>query len=165
MQVMWAPWRMVYLVADQPPECIFCPAGAQNRRAALILSESAQTVTMLNKFPYTSGHVMVAPRRHVADPAALPDADFIALMRALHLAIGIVREEFQPDGMNVGLNLGRAAGAGIDAHLHWHVVPRWNGDTNFMPMLADTRVMPEHLEATFDRLQPRFAGAAGPSPP
>ena len=160
MQVLWAPWRMVYLAGEKTAGCIFCPAPEQDRRKALIAAETNDVLVMLNRYPYASGHVLVAPRRHVADPSGLPEDEFLALMRALHAGMSIVGEELQSEGMNVGINLGRAAGAGIDGHLHWHIVPRWNGDTNFMPMLADTRVMPEHLEATYERLQPRFAAWA-----
>jgi len=158
MHVLWAPWRMVYVGGSHAPDaCIFCPAPATDRRQALILWESPQALVMLNKYPYASGHLLIAPRAHTNDPVSLPPDDFAALCGVLQRAIALVREEYRPEAMNVGMNLGRTAGAGIDQHLHWHIVPRWNGDTNFMPVLADVRVMPEHLEATYERLFARRA--------
>ena len=158
MKVLWAPWRMAYVGGGAAPAgCIFCPLPETDRRAALILGESPQALVMLNKFPYASGHLLVAPRTHSGDPVALAAAEFAATAGVLQKAIALVRDEFHPDGMNVGMNLGRSAGAGIEAHMHWHIVPRWNGDTNFMPVLADVRVMPEHLDATYERLFARRA--------
>jgi ATP adenylyltransferase len=158
MKPLWAPWRMIYVGGDAPPAgCIFCPEPQTDRRAALIVWERPQALVMLNKYPYASGHLLVAPRAHVGDPGDLSHGDFAALAEVLRRAVGLVRAEYQPDGVNLGMNLGRTAGAGIEAHLHWHVVPRWHGDTNFMPVLADVRVMPEHLEATYDRLVARRA--------
>jgi ATP adenylyltransferase len=158
MKVLWAPWRMVYVGgAASPAGCIFCPSPDLDRRAALLLWEGSQALVMLNKYPYASGHLLVAPRAHVADPTELSPADFGALCEVLRRAIRLLREEYRPEGMNIGMNLGRSGGAGIDAHLHWHIVPRWQGDTNFMPVLGEVRVMPEHLEATYDRLHARRA--------
>ena len=155
MKVLWAPWRMVYVGGTPAPGgCLFCPAADQDRRAALILWESSQALVMLNKYPYASGHLLIAPRAHVADPGDLA-RDFAALCGVLQRAVRLVREEYRPEGLNVGMNLGRSGGAGIADHLHWHVVPRWNGDTNFMTALGDVRVMPEHLLATYDRLYAR----------
>jgi ATP adenylyltransferase len=152
MSHLWAPWRMAYVGGTKSPGCIFCAARdtADLRRHHVLAQTPA--VVMLNRFPYTSGHIMVAPRAHCADPTALPVAEFDALMHTLQRAVALVRDTFQPDGLNVGMNLGAAAGAGVIDHLHWHVVPRWVGDTNFMPTLADVHVVPEHLDTTFDRL-------------
>ena len=153
---------MVYVGAAAAADaCIFCPAADLDRRAALILWESPAALVMLNKYPYASGHLLVSPRAHLADPTELAAADFAALGAVLQRAVGVVQAEYRPEGMNVGMNLGRTAGAGFDAHMHWHIVPRWNGDTNFMPVLADVRVMPEHLEATYDRLYARRAMLEG----
>lgn len=159
MRVLWAPWRMTYVGGGAPPPagCIFCPPPDLDRRAALVLWEGPATVVMLNKYPYASGHLLVAPRAHVADPAALDAERFAALGETLRRAAALLREEYRPDGLNIGMNLGRAAGAGVEDHLHWHVLPRWNGDTNFMPLVGGVRVMPEHLEATYDRLHARRA--------
>ncbi len=159
MRVLWAPWRMAYIGAQKPEGCIFCPPPQADRRQALILRETERALVMLNRYPYASGHLLVAPRRHVARPDGLEPEEFLGLMRGLHEAIRAAAEAFRPDGLNVGMNLGRAAGAGIDDHLHWHIVPRWNGDTNFMPLLAEVRVLPEHLEATYERLLPYFSRA------
>jgi ATP adenylyltransferase len=158
MKPLWAPWRMIYVGGDAPPAgCIFCPAPDADRRAMLILWEGPPGVVMLNKYPYASGHLLVAPRAHVGNPGEMAAGDFGALAALLQRAVALVQAEYRPDGVNLGMNLGRTAGAGIEAHLHWHVVPRWQGDTNFMPVLADVRVMPEHLEATYDRLFARRA--------
>jgi ATP adenylyltransferase len=148
---------MVYVAGAQAPRgCIFCPAREEDRRAAHILSENDGAIVILNRYPYASGHLLVAPRRHAGAPGDLTADEFAALARALQGAIRAVEAEYRPHGMNVGMNLGRPAGAGIEDHLHWHVVPRWNGDTNFMPVLADIRVLPEHLDATYERLLPHF---------
>ena len=156
MKVLWAPWRMVYVGGAAPPTgCIFCPTPATDRRAALILWEGPQALVMLNKYPYASGHLLVAPRQHTGDPAEMSEASFAALAQVLQRAVRLVREEYRPEAVNLGMNLGRSAGAGITDHLHWHVVPRWNGDTNFMPVLADLRVLPEHMETTYERLYAR----------
>jgi len=157
MRVLWAPWRMAYIGAEKPEGCIFCPRPGDDRRKAFILWETESTLVMLNRYPYASGHLLVAPRRHVARPDGLEPEEFVRLMRGLHEAIRAACEAFRPEGMNVGMNLGRAAGAGIEEHLHWHIVPRWNGDTNFMPLLAEVRVLPEHLESTYERLLPFFS--------
>jgi ATP adenylyltransferase len=160
MQVLWAPWRMAYVGGPKAAGCIFCTAlTTDDLRAALVLAQHP-AVVMLNRFPYVSGHLMVAPPRHVADLRALPADEFQTLMGVLQRAATLLADAYHPDGMNIGLNLGAAAGAGVTDHLHWHIVPRWGGDTNFMPMLAEVRVIPEHLEATYDRLRPLFAPLA-----
>jgi ATP adenylyltransferase len=137
--------------------CIFCRLPrSTDVRENLVLAASRDCVVMLNRFPYNSGHLMIAPRRHVADLARLAPTQHAALADMLRQAVSIVRREFRPEGLNLGMNLGAAAGAGIADHLHWHVVPRWAGDTNFMPTLGSVKVIPEHLLATYDRLRPRF---------
>jgi ATP adenylyltransferase len=158
MEVLWAPWRMTLLASPKPSGCIFCdlPAGA-NLRQGLVLAVTPRALVMLNKYPYNSGHVLVAPRRHEGDLERLTPADLSDLDRTLRRSIRIVRRELRPDGLNVGMNLGAVAGAGIADHLHWHVVPRWGGDTNFMPVIGSVKVMPQHLLATYDRLHPAFA--------
>ena len=157
MQVLWAPWRMTYVAGKKEPGCIFCLAAATtDLRQHLVLAQHP-AVVMLNKFPYASAHLLVAPRAHVADLGGLSSDEFHAVMDTLRGATARLADTFRPDGMNIGMNLGAAGGAGVADHLHWHIVPRWVGDTNFMPMLADVRVMPEHLDATYDRLQPSFA--------
>jgi len=160
MQVLWAPWRMAYVGGPKASGCIFCTAlTTQDLRASLVLVQRP-AIVMLNRYPYASAHLLVAPQRHVPDLGALPTAEFQTLMAVVQRAATLLSEIYHPEGMNLGANLGTAAGAGIKDHLHWHIVPRWNGDTNFMPMLADVRVIPEHLEATYDRLRPLFAPLA-----
>jgi ATP adenylyltransferase len=147
---------MAYVGERAPRECIFCAAPTGDPRERLVLGATPMSVVMLNRYPYQNGHVMVAPRRHTADLPGLAAAEHADLADALRRTLGTLGEVFHPDGFNVGMNLGRCAGAGFADHLHWHIVPRWEGDTNFMPTLADTRVMPQHLLDTFDRLRPAF---------
>jgi ATP adenylyltransferase len=157
VQVVWAPWRMEYVGAKREPGCIFCAALGSDARERLVLGTTDASVVLLNRYPYTSGHVMVAPRRHTADLPGLPPSEHAALAETLRRTIAALGEALGPEGLNVGMNLGSCAGAGVLDHLHWHVVPRWAGDTNFMPVLADVRVMPQHLLATYARLRPAFA--------
>ena len=157
---LWAPWRMEFIRAEKPKGCIFCefPAAPEaDDRKNLVVHRSAQAFTCLNRYPYNSGHVMVIPRAHVADLGALSPEIHADLGEELRRAIAVVRAVYTPDGMNVGMNLGRAAGAGIADHLHWHVVPRWAGDNNFMPVLADQRVVVEALDAAWTRVHAAFA--------
>lgn len=155
MDRLWAPWRLEYLVKEKPAGCFFCEEGDDRER--LVLRSTPLTLIMLNRYPYTNGHLMVAPRRHTADLAALPDAELLELFRGVELCRDVLVRCCSPDGFNVGMNLGKAAGAGVEDHLHLHVVPRWNGDNNFMHVLADTRVIPEALEAAYNRLLPYFS--------
>ena len=158
---LWAPWRMELIGGEKPEGCIFClfPAevGDEADRRNLIVARSAQSFVILNRFPYNNGHVMVVPRRHTGDLLALPEPEYADLEALLRTAIAVLREVYRPEGLNVGMNLGQCAGAGIADHLHHHVVPRWSGDTNFMPVLADTKVMIEHLSQTRARLAEAFA--------
>jgi ATP adenylyltransferase len=146
---------MQYLAeAAPPPGCFFCTAAASADLAAhLAVARDAHAVTMLNKYPYGHGHLLVAPVRHVALPEELADGEFDGLMHAVRRAARALRAAFHPEGMNLGMNLGRAAGAGVADHCHWHLLPRWNGDTNFMPVIGDVKVMSEHLEATLARVR------------
>ena len=136
-----------------------------DQKAALVLARTPHTVVMLNRFPYGNGHIMVAPRRHTAELSALPPRSTSSSPRCCGARSRCCRNIFHPDGMNVGMNLGSAAGAGITEHLHWHVVPRWVGDTNFMPLIGEVRCIPEHLESMWDRLRPVFAVLEGPAAP
>ncbi len=157
MDVLWAPWRMAYVGARTPSRgCIFCPAPADDPREHLVLGRTTGTIVMLNRYPYGSGHLLIAPRRHTADLPALPGDEHADLSETLRRTIATLSRVLAPQGMNVGMNLGTAAGAGVVDHLHWHVVPRWVGDTNFMTTVADARVMPQHLLDTYDRLRPAF---------
>jgi ATP adenylyltransferase len=138
--------------------CIFCDLPrAKDDRENLILGRTANTFAILNKYPYNNGHLMVVPRKHTDDVHALAAEEWAELGAMLRAAVGILQGAYTPHGCNVGLNLGRVAGAGIADHVHWHVVPRWNGDTNFMPVVGLTKVMIEHLHQSWDRLRPRFA--------
>jgi ATP adenylyltransferase len=137
--------------------CIFCTHYRKHDlKASLVLAQTPHSVVMMNKYPYNSGHLLVAPKRHENNPANLPGEEFIDLNEALRRSIEIIQRVFKPGGVNLGMNLGKCAGAGIEDHLHWHIVPRWEGDTNFMPVIAETRVMPQHLMDTYDRLEPFF---------
>ncbi len=149
---------MQYLEEVPSTGCFFCAAiAADDLRARLVLARDEHTITMLNKFPYGNGHVLVAPRAHVGTLEDLDDAAYDALGRAVRRASTALRAAYAPEGLNIGMNLGRAAGAGVADHCHWHLLPRWNGDTNFMPLLAEAKVISEHLETTYDRLAPLFS--------
>ncbi|MBI3811584.1 MAG: HIT domain-containing protein [Nitrospirae bacterium] len=157
MKRLWAPWRMPYLKKSQPKSCIFCVKTKQNDdRANLILYRGRHAFAMMNLYPYSNGHLLVSPYRHVGSIEDLDPATLTDLMRTAQRALRAVRLVFKPDAFNLGINQGREAGAGIESHVHLHVVPRWNGDTNFMPVLTDTRVIPEHLESSYDKLLPLF---------
>ena len=151
---------MAYVGERAPRECIFCAVTTGDPKERLLLGTTAASVVMLNRFPYQNGHVMVAPRRHTAALPDLPADEHVDLAETLRRALRVLETTFRPDGFNLGMNVGACAGAGFADHLHWHIVPRWSGDTNFMPMLADTRVMPQHLLDTWERLRGAFAPLA-----
>ena len=159
MERLWAPWRMAYITQEPRPGCLFCRAIADpnDPDSELVVWRPDGAIVMLNKFPYNPGHVMVAPAAHKGDLAELDDAESAALMRALRRTIRVLRETLKPEGFNVGANLGRVAGAGIPDHVHFHVVPRWNGDTNFMPVLSEVKVVNEHLQQTAEKLRQAFS--------
>ena len=158
---IWAPWRLKYVKGaadDAGGECIFCEKPAEgDDEATLIVHRGRRCFVILNKFPYTNGHLMVAPYEHLATLPEL-EAETVAEMMALvQRAMTVLEDRYSPHGYNVGVNQGRVAGAGVEHHIHMHVVPRWGGDTNFMPVLADTRVMPQTLEESYEALAGRFA--------
>jgi ATP adenylyltransferase len=157
---LWAPWRGAYIKAarSETARCIFCfgTLNQASRRRRLVLYAGPQALVMLNRYPYNNGHLLIAPRRHLADLELLSAAETAAISSLQIACARIVKQALAPHGFNLGANLGRVAGAGIADHLHWHVVPRWNGDTNFMPVLAQTRVASEHLEASFGLFEPLF---------
>lgn len=158
MRVLWAPWRMAYIKkAARLTGCIFCDKSRRRTDAAnLILHRGRSGFVMMNLFPYNSGHLMVSPYTHVKSLDLLSTDESLDLLALLNTSIRVLQAEVKPEGFNVGINLGRVSGAGIESHVHVHVVPRWNGDTNFMPLFAETRVMPEHLRATYRKLKARF---------
>lgn len=156
MNRIWAPWRIEYIESEKEDACIFCTAGEKDHEESLLLHSSPDAMVMLNRYPYNSGHIMVAPSRHVADIAELTPGESTGIMSMLARSKTALAGAMKPDGFNVGANLGSAAGAGIADHLHFHIVPRWNGDTNFMPVFADIKVMPEHLAGTWRKLAPYF---------
>jgi len=157
MKRIWAPWRMEYISQDKSSECIFCSLPKlKNDEKNYILLRGKYSFVLMNVFPYNSGHLMVSPYRHIACLTKLDREESVEITEVTKSCIRILRETNSPDGFNVGFNLGKSAGAGYDEHIHNHIVPRWAGDTNFMSTIAETRVTPEHLKKTFEKLVPSF---------
>ena len=158
MRVLWAPWRMEYILSEKKDSgCIFCPGSDRNLdHERMILHVGALSMVMMNRYPYINGHLLVAPVKHIPDLESLSDEGAKNLLSTVNFSIGVLKEVMGPEGFNVGLNLGRVAGAGVEEHMHFHIVPRWNGDTNYMTVLGDVRVIPEHIESTFRKLLPYF---------
>ncbi len=153
MERLWAPWRMKYLRSDHSEGCIFCQKAAEDRdRENYILFRGRRCYILLNLYPYSNGHLMVAPYEHLPSLEDLAEETLAEMMCLVSKALTLLRRAVNPAGFNVGANIGKAAGAGFDDHVHIHIVPRWHGDTNFMPVLADTRVIPEFLDDTYDLL-------------
>jgi ATP adenylyltransferase len=156
---LWAPWRLEYIEqADERESCVFCDAARGDDEAGLVVHRGREAFALLNKFPYASGHLMVAPFRHAGDFSELEDAEALEIHRLAGHGVGALAQAYGPQGFNLGWNLGRVAGAGITDHVHLHVVPRWLGDTNFMPVLADVKVLPEHLAETRRKLAAAWPG-------
>ncbi|RMG60796.1 MAG: HIT domain-containing protein [Deltaproteobacteria bacterium] len=160
MERLYTPWRLSYIreAAKKKMECIFCvddPSGPDRER--LILRLSPRTIVMCNRFPYTNGHLLIAPRAHVSDFSEVDAEATEEIFRLIQESIKILRKHYNPEGFNVGMNMGRVAGAGIEDHVHFHVLPRWAGDTNFMTPVSRVRVLPETVEQTFDRLVGDFS--------
>jgi ATP adenylyltransferase len=150
---LWAPWRMEYIgQADEQEGCVFCRAVGMDDEEGLVVHRGREAFVLLNKYPYASGHLMVAPYRHVGEFAELSDDETVEIHRLAGQGLGALAQLYEPQGFNLGWNLGRVAGAGVVDHVHQHVVPRWLGDTNFMPVLADVKVLPEHLAETRRKL-------------
>jgi len=157
MDVLWAPWRMDYILGPKPDECVLCvPGHAAEDEERLILWRGRHTFVLMNKFPYNNGHLMVTPYRHVSCLCDLLAEERRESADALALCVDVLRQALKPHGINAGLNIGEAAGAGIAAHLHFQIVPRWNGDSSFMAVFGETKVIPEHLATTYRRLKPLF---------
>jgi len=165
MNILFTPWRYPYLTApksDSPSGCIFCNAArSEDTRATLTVYRSAHALVMLNRYPYTNGHLMVAPIEHEARLFDSKDASLHSLIRLTAEAQRILSDVYHPDGFNVGMNFGQVAGAGVADHYHLHIVPRWSGDSNFMTVTAQTRLVPEELDVTYDKLVPHFAQIRG----
>ena len=159
MNNLWTPWRMAYILGKEgkDQDCIFdFDEGVQFSKDALLLYRDALTEVLLNRFPYANGHLLIAPTRHVADLTDLSPAEHSAIMALVSKSCTILRQYLKPDGFNIGLNLGKCAGAGIAQHLHFHIVPRWEGDHNFITVTADIRTIPQHIDETFDLLLSDF---------
>lgn len=160
MEHLWSPWRLAYITgSSQPTGCVFCPStlpSATSEFESLILFRGVTCYIILNLFPYNGGHLMVVPNRHIASLAEATSEELCELIELTRRAEVALTEAYAPHGMNIGINLGRSAGAGVLGHVHMHVVPRWTGDTNFMSVVGQTRVLPEELPATADRLRPIF---------
>jgi ATP adenylyltransferase len=173
METLWAPWRLGYIVGeDKPPElvstaallpgaeqgCFLCQCAPEgDDRPRLVVARDERTITILNRYPYNNGHLLVAPRRHLGRLDELSADEQLALSQAVTRMVAVLEKVLRPEGFNVGLNLGRVAGAGLPGHLHWHVVPRWPGDTNFMPVLAGVRIIPQSLEALGELVRAEMA--------
>ncbi|MCL0088256.1 HIT domain-containing protein [Dehalococcoidia bacterium] len=157
MEHLWAPWRMEYILGEEERGCIFCEKPKQGTDAQnYILHRGERNFCMLNIYPYNPGHLMVAPYRHVARLEELNDEELLEHFRLVGRCVSVLRETVSPSGFNIGINLGKVAGAGVEDHIHTHIVPRWEGDTNFMPVISHTRVLPEALAETYARLVAKF---------
>lgn len=159
MERLWTPWRMQYVTsADTTPGCFLCVLPGEDRdRAALIVVRAERVFAILNRFPYNTGHTLVAPYTHGGDLGALDPATAVEMTALTQRLVRVLGAEYRPDGFNIGLNLGRVAGAGLPDHLHTHIVPRWAGDTNFMTTTGDVKVMPETVDQTYERVTRRLA--------
>ena len=165
MKTLWTPWRLEHVTgtAEKTTGCIFEPPGdTPYSREHLLLYRDRISVVLLNRFPYANGHLLVAPLRHISDLTELETNEGTALMTLLQDCCTILRHHLRPDGINIGLNLGKTAGAGIEGHLHFHAVPRWEGDHNFMTVTADIRTIPQHIKRTFDMLVDDFQNLPAP---
>jgi len=154
MKTMWAPWRIEYILDGKKDGCIFCRAVSEANE--LTLYAGKHTLVVMNKYPYINGHLLVAPARHISTLDQLSKAEMGELLSTVERSVDILKKCMKPDGFNIGLNLGKVAGAGVEEHLHFHIVPRWVGDTNAFTVFADVRVIPEHLKATHLKLKPHF---------
>lgn len=157
-QRLWAPWRLEYIKGPKPDECIFCAAEALgDDEAAYIVHRGERCFVILNAFPYNNGHLMIAPYAHVPSIEDLGEPVLAEMMLLAQRSLGVLRAEYDPDGFNLGINQGKIAGAGVEEHMHLHVVPRWSADTNFMPVVGNTRVLPQVLSDSWRALSARFA--------
>ena len=162
MDILWAPWRMEYILSDKTAGCVFCAALAQRApcREDLVLHAGAQGAVMMNRYPYGHAHLLVVPYRHTADFETLSPAESTELTALLQLSTAVLKDACRPQGFNLGMNLGQPGGAGILDHLHWHVLPRWPGDVNALALIGEVKSIPEHILATYDTLRAVFAAKA-----
>jgi len=156
MKQIWAPWRAEYIFGQKSNKCIFCKGSDKDDKKSLLLYRGDFAAVMMNRFPYNNGHLLVYPWKHTSLLEDMEKEETLELFTLIQDSVTILKKEMTPGGFNVGMNLGREAGAGIEEHIHFHIVPRWNGDTNFMPVIGEARVLPEHLKATYDKLYPHF---------
>jgi ATP adenylyltransferase len=159
MERIWAPWRMEYIVGTKDSsedKCFLC-IRAEADEVSLVLARDPTAFVIMNKYPYANGHVMVVPARHVSKLQDLTDRELLDMMALVRMVSSVLQEELSAEGLNIGVNVGKAAGAGLEEHLHIHVVPRWFGDTNFMPVIGETKVISEHLHETYRKLKKRMA--------
>jgi len=162
MKLIWAPWRIEYILSHKEDGCFLCKAlQSKKDDENYVLFRGERNFVILNKFPYNSGHLMIAPNRHISDITMLDDLEQIELMKLLNLSVCVLNRTMSPHGFNIGINLGEAAGAGLKDHLHVHVVPRWRGDTNFMPILSEVKIIPQHIKETYEILLREFRQIGG----
>ena len=157
MERIWAPWRMEYITGTKDQgekKCFLCLEGDKDEKD-LVLARGTKAFVIMNKYPYANGHVMVVPNRHVGKIEDLTDEELLEMMQLVRMISSVLRQELSVDGLNIGINMGKAAGAGLEEHMHVHIVPRWFGDTNFMPVIGETKVISEHLHATYRKLRER----------
>lgn len=158
MENLWAPWRIEYILGEKEEYCIFCEKPKQDRdEDNLILYRGEGNFVIMNLYPYNPGHLMVAPYRHVQSLGLLRDDELLEHFRLVNQCVSVLQETMNPEGFNIGINMAKVAGAGIEDHIHTHIVPRWNGDTNFMPVISNTRVIPEALAKSYAKLAGKFA--------
>ena len=157
MKVLWAPWRMEYILSEGEQGCFICDlAQAEPSGENLLLYRNEHAMVLMNKYPYNNGHILVAPIAHTSDLSELTDPEYFETMKLFRFSLKALENLMAPEGFNGGLNLGKTAGAGLEEHVHFHIVPRWHGDTNFMPVISDLRVIPEAIRETYGHLRPLF---------
>ena len=157
MKVLWAPWRMEYILSDEEQGCFICDlTRAEPSEDNLLLFRNQHAMVLMNKYPYNNGHILVAPVAHTPDLSELSVSEYGETMELFRFSLKALESHMQPEGFNAGLNLGRSGGAGLEEHVHFHIVPRWHGDTNFMPVISDLRVIPEAIKETYSYLKPLF---------
>jgi ATP adenylyltransferase len=157
VKVLWAPWRMEYILSEGEQGCFICDlAQAEPSRENLLLYRNEHAMVLMNKYPYNNGHILVAPIAHTSDLSELTDPEYFETMKLFRFGLKALENLMAPEGFNGGLNLGKTAGAGLEEHVHFHIVPRWHGDTNFMPVISDLRVIPEAIRETYSSLKPLF---------